>query len=67
LIVRRHGEKFQLIAGERRWRAAKIAGLSEVPVVVQEFSDAKVMEVALIENIQREDLNRSKWRLRSSI
>jgi len=57
LIVRRQGDKFQIIAGERRWRAAKIAGLTDVPVVVQEFSDAKVMEVALIENIQREDLN----------
>ena len=57
LIVRRHGNGYQLVAGERRWRAAKIAGLAEVPVVVQELSDAKVMEVALIENIQREDLN----------
>jgi ParB family chromosome partitioning protein len=57
LIVRKIGETFHLIAGERRWRAAKMAGLAEVPVVVQELSDAKVMEVALIENIQREDLN----------
>ena len=57
LIVRKIGETFHLIAGERRWRAAKLAGLSDVPVVVQELSDAKVMEVALIENIQREDLN----------
>lgn len=57
LIVRKIGEQFHLIAGERRWRAAKIAGLDEVPVVVQELSDARVMEVALIENIQREDLN----------
>jgi len=57
LIVRKIGETFHLIAGERRWRAAKLAGLAEVPVVVQELSDAKVMEVALIENIQREDLN----------
>lgn len=57
LIVRKIGEQFHLVAGERRWRAAKMAGLTEVPVVVQEFSDSKVMEVALIENIQREDLN----------
>lgn len=57
LIVRKVGEKFYLVAGERRWRAARLAGLAEVPVVVQEMSDAKVLEVALIENIQREDLN----------
>ena len=57
LIVRKVGEQFYLVAGERRWRAAKLAGLAEVPVVVQELSDAKVLEVALIENIQREDLN----------
>ena len=57
LIVRKVGEQFQLVAGERRWRAAKLAGLAEVPVVVQELTDAKVLEVALIENIQREDLN----------
>jgi ParB family transcriptional regulator, chromosome partitioning protein len=57
LIVRKIGEQFHLIAGERRWRAAKLAGLTEVPVVVQELSDSRVLEVALIENIQREDLN----------
>jgi ParB family chromosome partitioning protein len=57
LIVRKVGEQFHLIAGERRWRAAKLAGLTEVPVVVQELSDSRVLEVALIENIQREDLN----------
>jgi ParB family chromosome partitioning protein len=57
LIVRRHGDRFQLVAGERRWRAAKLAGLSEVPVVVQEIADPKLLELALIENIQREDLN----------
>jgi ParB family chromosome partitioning protein len=57
LIVRRHGGQFQLVAGERRWRAAKLAGLSEVPVVIQEIADPLLLEIALIENIQREDLN----------
>jgi ParB family chromosome partitioning protein len=57
LVARRRGERFQLVAGERRWRAAKLAGLSEVPVVVREFADEKLLEVTLIENIQREDLN----------
>lgn len=57
LVVRRIGDKFQLVAGERRWRASKLAGLKAVPVVVQEFADKRLMEVALIENIQREDLN----------
>ena len=57
LIVRRHETQFQLVAGERRWRAAKLAGLSEVPVVIQEIADPQLLEIALIENIQREDLN----------
>ena len=57
LVVRRHGARYQLVAGERRWRAAKIAGLSEVPAVVQEISDDRLLEITLIENIQREDLN----------
>ncbi len=57
LIVRRVDGRFQLVAGERRWRAAKIAELEKVPVVVQEFADDRLMEVTLIENIQREDLN----------
>ena len=57
LIVRRIGSAYQIVAGERRWRAAQLAGLETVPVVVQEVSDPKLLEIALIENIQREDLN----------
>ena len=50
-------EKFQLVAGERRWRAAKIAGLKKIPALIDDFTDHQMMEIALIENIQREDLN----------
>ena len=57
LIVRRHGGQYQMVAGERRWRAAKMAGLAEVPVVVLEVAEPQMLELALIENIQREDLN----------
>jgi ParB family transcriptional regulator, chromosome partitioning protein len=57
LIVRFASGRYQLVAGERRWRAAKIAGLSQIPVIVQDYADDLLMEVALIENIQREDLN----------
>jgi ParB family chromosome partitioning protein len=57
LIVRRVGDKIELIAGERRWRAAQIAGLKEAPVIVREASDQDVLELALVENLQREDLN----------
>jgi ParB family transcriptional regulator, chromosome partitioning protein len=57
LVVRPNGARFELIAGERRFRAAQIAGLAEVPVVIQSFANDRLLEVALIENIQREDLN----------
>src|SRR5215208_1908214 len=57
LLVRRRGNGYELIAGERRWRAAKLAGLSHVPVVVKEVPDESLLEIALIENIQRESLN----------
>lgn len=57
IIVRRQGDAYELIAGERRLRAAKLAGLEEVPVVIRELADDSMLEVALVENIQREDLN----------
>jgi ParB family transcriptional regulator, chromosome partitioning protein len=57
LIVRRAGDRFELIAGERRWRAAQLAGLSRVPIVVREADDRTVLELALVENLQRENLN----------
>ncbi|MDH4227114.1 MAG: ParB/RepB/Spo0J family partition protein [Deltaproteobacteria bacterium] len=57
LVVRKSGESFELIAGERRWRASKAAGLTSVPVVITDATDIKSLELAIIENIQREDLN----------
>lgn len=57
LLVRRVDDGYELIAGERRWRAARMAGLTEVPVIVREADDRGVLELALIENLQREDLN----------
>ena len=57
VLVRRKGSRSELIAGERRWRAAEVAGLTKIPAVVRNVSDDKVLEISLIENIQREDLN----------
>ena len=57
LLLRRKGARYELVAGERRWRAAQLAGLSKVPAVLRNVPDDKVLELALIENIQREDLN----------
>jgi len=57
LIVRKKGKKYELVAGERRLRAAKIAGLEKVPIVIKEYDNTQLMQIALIENIQRDDLN----------
>lgn len=57
LLVQKKGDLYEIIAGERRWRAAKIAGIKEIPVVIREYGKQQAMEIALIENVQREDLN----------
>ena len=57
LVVQKKDKYYEIIAGERRWRAARIAGLKEVPVIIKDYSEQEVVEIALIENIQREDLN----------
>lgn len=57
LIVTKKGDYYEIIAGERRWRAARMAGIKEVPVVIRDYTDKEIMEISLIENIQREDLN----------
>lgn len=57
LIVQKKNKYYEIVAGERRWRAAKIAGLKEIPVVIREYTKQVSMEIALIENVQREDLN----------
>ena len=57
IIVSKHGNTYKIIAGERRWRAARVAGLKKVPVIEKEVTDRQILEMALIENIQREDLN----------
>lgn len=57
LIVQKKKDYYEIIAGERRWRAAKIAGLKEIPVIVKEYTEQEIVEISLIENIQRENLN----------
>lgn len=57
IVVRKVGEGFEIVAGERRWRASQMAGLHEVPVIIKNFSDRETLELSIIENIQREDLN----------
>ena len=57
LIVQKRDDYYEIIAGERRWRAAKLAGLKEVPVVIREMNEQEIVEISLIENIQRENLN----------
>jgi ParB family chromosome partitioning protein len=57
IVARKKGDRFEIIAGERRWRAAQMAGLHEVPVILREYKDQEALELALVENIQREDLN----------
>ena len=57
VVVRRYGQQFQIVVGERRWRAAQMAGLAHIPAVVREVTDAETLELALVENLLREDLN----------
>ena len=57
LLVQKKDNYYEIIAGERRWRAAKLAGVKEVPVIIKDYSSQEIVEIALIENIQREDLN----------
>ncbi len=57
LVVQQKGKRYEIIAGERRWRAARIAGLKKVPVVIKDYQDEDIFTIALIENIQRQDLN----------
>ncbi len=57
ILVQDRKDHYEIIAGERRWRAAKLAGLKEIPVIIRDYTDQEIMEISLIENIQREDLN----------
>ena len=60
ILVQDRKDYYEIIAGERRWRAAKLAGLKEVPVIIRNYTEQEIVEISLIENIQREDLNRLK-------
>jgi ParB family transcriptional regulator, chromosome partitioning protein len=57
ILIRPKGERFEIVAGERRWLAAKKAGFEKIPVVIKDYSESEVLEIALVENLQREDLN----------
>ena len=57
ILVQDRKDHYEIVAGERRWRAAKIAGLKEIPVIIRNYTEQEIMEISLIENIQREDLN----------
>lgn len=57
LVVQKRDKFYEIVAGERRWRAAKIAGMKEIPVIVKDYTEQEIIEIAIIENIQREDLN----------
>ncbi len=57
IVVQKKGDRYEIIAGERRWRASRLAKLKEVPVVIKDYSDDEIFEIALIENLQRQDLN----------
>ena len=57
IVVKKQENYYEIVAGERRWRAARIAGLKEVPVIVKEYNERESMEIAIVENLQREDLN----------
>jgi ParB family chromosome partitioning protein len=57
VVVRRHGQQYQIVVGERRWRAAQMAGLTQIPAIVREATEAQSLELALVENLLREDLN----------
>lgn len=57
IILRKKADRYELVAGERRWRAASEIGIKKIPAIIKDFSDGEVMEIALIENLQREDLN----------
>lgn len=57
LLVRKHGKRYEIVAGERRWRAAQLAGIEKIPVLIKEIDDIEAAEISLIENLQREDLS----------